>query len=103
MVADPVGGNTYFKNFMNGFAEAMEIVVYQTCQGEEKTVFRLAYLWKQSFKINIKYNQLVFCYLFSINLGLRRSNKALLMLVFIWTVSAFLENRYSFGMQGVYS
>lgn len=36
MVADPVGGNTYFKNFMNGFAETMEIVVYQTCQGEEK-------------------------------------------------------------------
>lgn len=35
MVADPVGGNTYFKNFMNGFAEAMEIVVYQTWQGEE--------------------------------------------------------------------
>lgn len=30
MVADPVGGNTYFKNFMNGFAEAMKIVVYQT-------------------------------------------------------------------------
>lgn len=36
MVADPVGGNTYFKNFMDGFAEAMEIVVYQTWQGEEK-------------------------------------------------------------------
>lgn len=36
MVADPVGGNTYFKNFMNGFPEAMKIVVYQTCQGEEK-------------------------------------------------------------------
>lgn len=32
MVADPVGGNTYFKNFMNGFAEAVKIVVYQTCQ-----------------------------------------------------------------------
>lgn len=36
MVADPVGGNTYFKNFMNGFAEAVKIVVYQTCQ-ERKT------------------------------------------------------------------
>lgn len=34
MVADSVGGNTYFKDLMNGFAEAMEIVVYQTCQGE---------------------------------------------------------------------
>lgn len=32
MVADSVGGNTYFKDFMNGFAEAMKIVVYQTCQ-----------------------------------------------------------------------
>lgn len=35
MVADSVRGNTYFKDFMNGFAEAMKIVVYQTCQGRK--------------------------------------------------------------------
>lgn len=45
MVADSVGGNAYFKDFMNGFAEAMKIVVYQTCQegagGERKNCSRL--------------------------------------------------------------
>lgn len=45
MVADSVGGNTYFKDFMNGFAEAMKIVVYQTCQegeaGERKSCAQL--------------------------------------------------------------
>lgn len=34
MVADSVGGNSYLKDLMNGFAEAVEIVVYQTCQKE---------------------------------------------------------------------
>lgn len=59
MVAYSVGGNTYFKDFMNGFAEAMKIVVYQTCQeereGRGKTVISLAHLHnRQSFKTNIK-------------------------------------------------
>lgn len=57
MVADSVGGNTYFKDLMNGFAEAMEIVVYQTCQegeaGRGKTVLSLTHVCSQTFKISM--------------------------------------------------
>lgn len=58
MVADSVGGNTYLKDFMNGFAEAMKIVVYQTChegkEGRGKAVLSLAHLrTQQSFKMSM--------------------------------------------------
>lgn len=60
MVADSVGGNTYLKDLVNGFAEAVEIVVYQTCQkggeGEKEKLLSLAHLCsQQSFKINVRF------------------------------------------------
>lgn len=67
MVADSVGGNTYLKDLVNGFAEAVEIVVYQTCQkggeGERKScsAWHIYVVNRASKPTYVSFNTQLFC------------------------------------------